>query len=145
MDEYQTCIAKFLAEHTSLIKFERNENLFLHLNSDYFQEWDDHAPRGMPLYNISRYYNSGNSRPQNFLGPQDELPSLPDRLIVTQNASRGETNGEPSSMRFNFDDEEDEYGDYPVEEVYVRADRAGGNRRSRNQQIVFDVRPDWDN
>ncbi len=105
---------------------------------EYFQEWDDHAPRGMPLYNISRYYNSGNSRPRNFMRPQDELPALPDRLIVTQGGR--EANREPSSMRFSFEDEEEEFEDFPMEEVYVRS---GGSRR-RNQNVVYDVRPDWD-
>ncbi|XP_033638044.1 uncharacterized protein LOC117298816 isoform X2 [Asterias rubens] len=106
---------------------------------DYFQEWDDHAPHGTPVVNIVERYNRGISCPRNFVRPQDELPVLPDRLIVTQGGR--EVNGEPSSMRYSFEDEEEEFDDYPVEEVYVRS---GGGGRRRNQPVVYDVRPDWD-
>ncbi|XP_038050102.1 uncharacterized protein LOC119723493 isoform X1 [Patiria miniata] len=111
---------------------------------EYFQEWDDHAPRGMPLYNISSYYNSGHARPREYLRPRDELPGLPERLIVSRsNQGNREPEPEPYSMRFNFDD--DDYDDSPQEEVYVRQDVNNGRRgRQQQQPVVFDIRPDWE-
>ncbi|XP_022093794.1 uncharacterized protein LOC110980984 isoform X2 [Acanthaster planci] len=106
---------------------------------EYFQEWDDHAPRGMPLYNISSYYNSGSSRPRQYLRPHDEMPRLPDRLIVSRGNNR-EPESEPYSVRFTFD--EDDYDDSPQEEVYVRQE--AGGRRGRQQPVVYDIRPDWE-